>query len=69
MSDKGYKRFRVDLAEWNRYVRWIEAANADEAIERAQQDFSEYGDEGFTLKDGGIECEAWEIEEPPTDPP
>lgn len=66
MSVTTRKRYLVNLVEWSSYVRWIEAESAEHAIERAENDFYEYGDEGFTRKDGSIECEVWEEQDIPT---
>ncbi|AHB50007.1 hypothetical protein W911_05960 [Hyphomicrobium nitrativorans NL23] len=68
MTASTRKRYRINLVEWSSYVRWIEAESAEAAIERAENDFCEYGDEGFTRKDGSIECEVWEEEDIPADP-
>lgn len=53
------KRYLVNLVEWGSYVRWIEADSAEHAIELAEQEFSEHGDSGFTLKDGCVDCDVW----------
>ncbi|WP_072377281.1 hypothetical protein [Hyphomicrobium sp. NDB2Meth4] len=68
MTTSPRKRYLVNLVEWSSYVRWIEAESAEEAIKRAETDFCEYGDEGFTCKDGSTECEVWEQQEIPADP-
>jgi len=68
MSTSNSKRYLVNVIEWGSYVRWIEAESAEAAIERAESDFYEYGDEGFTRKDGSVECEVWEEQDIPADP-
>lgn len=61
MSTTTRKRYLVNIVTWSSYVQWIEADSDEEAIERAEEDYADNGDENFKHKDGGIEsCAIWE---------
>lgn len=57
------KRYLVNVIEWGSYVRWIEAYNAENAVEMALNDFYEHGDADFRRKDGSVDCEVWETQD------
>ncbi len=61
------KRYLVNVVEWGSYVRWIEAASAETAMERALHDFYEHGDADFNRKDGSVDCEVWEEQAIPSE--
>ena len=56
MSGNIRKRYLVNLVTWDEYEQWIEASSADEAQERAIEDYAEHGDLHFKLKNANVEC-------------